>query len=189
MKKLGRLEYLIPLSLLLFLVVLAPSTFAIGKPDVVGRPQNRLTEVKLKACQAKENGIKKRIGQLGKLATNMQEKFSAVEGRVEEYYTAKVLPSGKTVANYDSLVADIQTKKGAVQAALSQAQGDAGNFACGNDDPKGQLTQFKDDMRAVKSALKDYRTSIKNLIVAVRSVTGTTERANPLVSPKPTGNE
>ncbi len=151
--------------------------------------QTRLTEAKLKACQARENAIKRRAERLGKLAANMQEKFSAIEGRVEEYYTAKVLPSGKTVANYDGLVADIQTKKEAVQTALTIAQNDAGNFACDGNDPKGRLAQFKDDMRAVKSALKDYRTSIKNLIVAVRSVTGATERTNLSSSPKPTGNE
>lgn len=193
--------YFIPLSLFLFLVVFASSTFAVGRPISVGnnptgvqqerrqQAQNRLTEAKLKACQARENAIKKRAERLGKLATNMREKFEAIAGRVEEYYTSKVVPSGKTVANYDTLIADIQTKKGAVQTALSQAQSTAASFVCSGDDPKGQLAQFRNDMRAVKSALKDYRTAIKNLIVAVRSVTGATERTNPSVSPKPTGNE
>ena len=213
-KKLGRLQYLISLSLFFLLVVLAPSVLAVGKPDTAGRPetvtgrpsnvgnsatgvqekrrqqaQNRLTEAKLKVCQAKENAIKKRTQQLTKLATTMQEKFDAIAGRVEEYYTSKVVPNGKTVANYDNLVADIQAKKGAVQIALTTAQNNAGTFACDGNDPKGQLTQFRDDVRIVKAALKDYRTSIKNLIVAVRSVTGTTERTNPSASPKPTGNE
>ena len=197
MKNLAKLRYFIPVSTLL-LFILAPSVFAIGKPDTVGRPetvigrqqaQNRLTEVKLKLCQAKENAIKKRTGQLTKLAATMQEKFDAIAGRVEEYYTSKVVPSGKTVANYDSLVADIQAKKGAVQTALTTAQNNAGTFACDGNDPKGQLSQFREDMRAVKSALKDYRTSIKNLIVAVHSVTGTIERTNPSVSPKPTGSQ
>ena len=198
MKNPRKLRYFISFSLFLLLIVLAPSVLAVGKPDSTSRPesvgrrqqaQTRLTEAKLKACQARENAIKRRAERLGKLAANMQEKFSAIEGRVEEYYTAKVLPSGKTVANYDGLVADIQTKKEAVQTALTIAQNDAGNFACDGNDPKGRLAQFKDDMRAVKSALKDYRTSIKNLIVAVRSVTGATERTNLSSSPKPTGNE
>lgn len=200
-KNLAKLRYLIPVSALL-LFILVHSVFAVGKPDSAGKPegmgsntaiqeekrqqvQTRLTEAKLKACQAREKAIKKRTEQLVKLATTMQEKFDAIAGRVQEYYTSKVIPSGKTVANYDSLVADIQAKKGAVQIALTTAQNNAGTFTCDGNDPKGQLIQFKDDMRTVKSALKDYRTSIKNLIVAVRSVTGTTERNNP-TSPKPT---
>lgn len=197
MKNSVRLWYFIPLGLFLLLVILTPSVLAMGKPTDVGKKttgvqeekrlqsQNRLTEAKLRACQAKETSITKRMGQLEKLVTNMQAKFSAIEGRVEEYYTSKMVPSGKTVANYNNLVADIQTKKGAVQTALTQTQSDAATFTCSGDDPKGQLAQFRNDMRAVKSTLKDYRTSIKNLIVAVRSVTGS--------SPKPTktggGNE
>jgi len=201
-KNLAKPQHFVFLGLLLFLMVFASSVFAIGKPsDVGGNPtgvqqerrqqaQNRLTEVKLKACQARENAIKKRSEHLGQLASNMEEKFDAIAKRVEEYYTTKVVPSGKTVANYDSLVADIQAKKGAVQTALATAQRDAGSFACDGNDPKGQLLQFREDMRAVKSALKDYRTSIKNLIVAVHSVTGTTERNNPTSSkPTKTGGE
>ena len=132
-KNLVRLQYSIPLSLFLLLVILIPSVFAVGKPDTVNRPKtvmgrpsgvggnptavqqerrqqarNRLTEAKLKACQAKENTIKKRVERLEELATNIQEKFDAIAKRVEEYYTAKIVPSGKTVANYDSLVSDIQ---------------------------------------------------------------------------------
>lgn len=186
-KTLVKIRNLILFSLFLLSIVFSPSILAVGKPDTVGKPegvgrnsaQTRLIEAKLRACQAKEKAIKKRTEQLVKLATTMQEKFDAIAGRVEEYYTSKVVPSGKTVTNYDSLVADIQTKKGAVQTALSQAQTNVASFSCTSDDPKGQLAQFKDDMRAVKSALKNYRTSIKNLIVAIRSVTGTTERNNP----------
>lgn len=194
MKNSVKLRYFIPLSLFLLLVVLTPSVFAVGKPTDVGRNATgvpRLAEAKLKACQAKEKAIKKRAKRLGGLAANMQNKFDSIAARVREYYTTKVVPSGKTVANYDSLVADIQTKKGAVQTALTQVQATADSFACDSNDPKGQLAQFRAEMRAVKSALKDYRTAIKNLIVAVRSVTGATERSN-TASPKPTkpgGNE
>lgn len=180
---------IIPLGITLFLVFLFSSPVsAIGKPvaqDRMQKVQARLTEAKLKACQAREDSIKKRNDQLTKMATNMLEKFDAIEKRVQEHYTSKVVPSGKTVTNYDILVAEIQTKKTAVQTALSTAQTNATSFTCTGNDPKGQITQFRDDMKAVKSTLKDYRTSIKNLIVAVRSVTGETER-NMKGSPRPT---
>ena len=197
---------ILPVFLILSFVLLASSAFAIGKPDTLsggpsnvgspvttGRPtglpsqaQNRLTEVKLKACQARESTITKRMTRLAELVTTMEGKFDAIASRVEEYYTSKVVPSGKTVANYDTLVADIQTKKTAVQAALTTAQPNSTGFSCTGDDPKGLLTQFRTDMQTVQKALQAYRISIKNLIVAVRSVTGTTERVNPSVLPKPT---
>ncbi len=195
---------ILPAFLVLFFVLLAGPAFAIGKPDTLpGRPsgstaaagqpsglprqaQNRLTEAKLKACQARENAITKRMTHLTNLVTTMEGKFDAIAQRTEVYYTSKVVPSGKTVTNYDVLVVDIQTKKIAVQTALTTAQTNSTGFSCDGNNPKGLLTQFRTDMQTVKKALKDYRTSIKNLIVAVRSVTGTTERANPSVSPKPT---
>ncbi len=189
-------------ALVLSFVLLANPVFAVGKPDTLpGRPsgtaagqpsglptqaQTHLTDAKLKACQARENAIKTRSEHLSQLVTTMEEKFDAIAGRVEEYYTTKVVPSGKTVTNYDSLVADIAAKKAAVGTALTKAQNDISGFSCDGSDPKGQMTTYRSDMQGVIQELKDYRTSIKDLIVAVRSVTGTTERANPSVSPKPT---
>lgn len=190
--------------LVLSFILLASPAFGIGKlgalprkPSNVGsaagqptglpiQAQNRLTEAKLKTCQARENAITQRMTRLMELVTTMEGKFDAIAQRVEEYYSSKVVPSGKTVANHDALVIEIQTKKTLVQTALTTAQTNSTGFSCNGNDPKGLLTQFRIDMQAVKKALQDYRTSIRNLIVAVRSVTGTTERANPSVSPKPT---
>lgn len=127
---------------------------------------------KLRSCQARESAVKTRMSHLVQLATNMMNKFDRHATRVETFYTKKVVPSGKTVSNYDSLVADINTKKTAVQSALTKAQNDVNGFSCTNGDPKALLTQFRQDMQATKQALKDYRTSIKNLIVAVRGIVG-----------------
>ncbi len=139
--------------------------------------QGRLQDAKLKACQARESAITNRSVHLGQLATTMERNFDAIATRVEEYYTTKVVPTGKTVTNYSSLVADIQTNKTAVQTAVTKAQAGAAGFSCSGDDPKGQLTQYRVDMQAVIKALQGYRTSVKNLIVAVHSVVGETNSA------------
>jgi len=139
------------------------------------KAQAKLTEVKLKVCQNKEAAIQKRSTQLAKMAENMETVFDQIATRVETYYTSKVVPSGKTVTNYDALVADIAAKKKVVQTDLEKASADATAFKCTSDDPKAQLTLFRTDMQQVKQDLKAYRTAIKNLIVAVHSVTGTTE--------------
>lgn len=166
------------LTTILFLILITP-TFAIetttnneirdGNYYLKNKALTRLTDAKLKACQAKEDSLTKRSTQLKNLATNMQEKFDKTAEKIKEYYTSKVLPSGKTVSNYDSLVADIQSKKEAVKTAVDKSIIDINGFTCDGEDPKGQMTLFRDDMKSVKSALQDYRTSIKNLIVAVRS--------------------
>lgn len=133
----------------------------------------KLTEAKLRVCQNKESGIQKRNIQLNKMAENMMTKFDAITTRVKTYYTEKALPNGVTVSNYDALVSEIATKKAAVQTSLTKANTDSTAFSCTSDGPKGQLTQYRVDMQAVKQSLKDYRTSIKNLIVAIHTASET----------------
>ena len=171
---------------ILFTLLTLP-VFAVGKPDNPGNinsqekrelAQARLDEAKLKSCQARENSIMKRAERLGNLAANMLEKFDAITERVKEFYETKVVPDGNTVENYDDLVADIDAKKEAAQASLDNAQDAISAFSCDSDDPKGLLTQYREDMQDVKSALKDYRTSIKNLIVAVHTAAGEAEGEN-----------
>lgn len=138
----------------------------------------------MNSCLAREKAIKTRMTHLTNLATNMETKFASISARVEEYYTTKVVPSGKTVTNYNGLVSDIQTKKDAITLALSKAQNDVNNFSCTTStDPKADLQTFRKDMQAVKSALKDYRTSIKDLIVSVRSVVGEENKETPTPTP------
>jgi hypothetical protein len=131
--------------------------------------KDRLDERRLKLCQVKEKVIQNRASALGRLSENIIDKFTAVSDRVQKYYTEKVVPSGKIVENYDALVSDIETKKIAAIAALENAKANSAEFTCDSDNPKGQLSDFREDMQAFKSALHEYRTSIKNLIVAVRS--------------------
>lgn len=127
---------------------------------------------RLKSCEARQESLIKRAEKLLERATKMQEKFDKIALRVETYYTEKVLPEGKVVSNYDALVADIAAKKALVGAALTKAQTDADNFTCDGATVKDQMTQYRKDMQGVIKALKNYRTSIKNLIIAVRSVNG-----------------
>lgn len=185
------IKYISLLGIVLLLITLLNvSAFAVGKPQDVGNRPNIPVQTgqintqngATRACQARENAIKNRSTHLTQLATTMETKFDSIASRVENYYTNKIVPSGKSVSNYNTLVSDIQTKKTAVQTALTTAQNNAASFSCASTNPKNQLIQFRDDMQAVKSALKDYRTAIKNLIVAVHSVTGTENSE----SPKPT---
>lgn len=137
------------------------------------RMQTKLDERKLKVCQVKEKVLGNRLSSLTKMTTNMLEKFDKISTRTKEFYENKVVSAGGSVSNYDALVADIDSKKVAVDTALTTAKATSEGFSCDADDPKGALTQFRTDMQAVKSALKDYRTSIKNLIVAVKSAAKT----------------
>lgn len=132
----------------------------------------RLTEAKLRSCEARTENISKRSTQLMSLVTNMIGKFDAIAVRVQNFYTTKVLPTGKSVSNYDALVADIALKKTAVTDLLTSSQTELTGFDCNSEDPKGAMSEFRTSMQGIKTALHGYRTSIKNLIVAVHSQAG-----------------
>lgn len=174
-KTITLLAFLAFLFTLIYLI-LVPHTFA----QVNGRRLARLDAQKLKVCQVHERNIKNRLDSLTRLVTNQEEKFASIAARVENHYTTKLVPAGKTIPNFDSLVSDISTKKTAVDSTLATAKADASGFSCTASDPKSFLTQFRKDMQTVKSALKDYRKSVRNLIVAIR-----TEKVSPTPSPKP----
>jgi len=169
------------------LLILSPISFAqTPKParaDMMAARKDmriaRLDTSRLNVCKTKEKVITNRLDSLIKLVGTQETVFDKIAARVETFYSEKVLSAGKTVSNYDSLVADIAAKKSAVDTSLATAKTNAGNFSCTADNPKGDLTQFRTDIQAVKSALKDYRTSIRNLIVAIKSVV-------PEESPTPT---
>jgi hypothetical protein len=158
-------------SAVLTLTLLASPVLAQGnKPSTLPTPRSGLSTPSLKACQAKESSIKTRMESLTDLSTNIEKVFDSIATRIEDFYTNKVIPSGKTVGNYGTLVADIASKKVIVTADLATAQKLVDNFSCTNDKPKTLLTQFRLDMQKVKQDLKNYRTSIKNLLVAVKGM-------------------
>lgn len=135
--------------------------------------KGRLEANKLRLCKVREKNITNRSSNMVAHAHRLVQVFDSITTRVENYYLSKLLPSGKILPSYDALVADIKVNKDAVTHLLQVAESGATNFKCDGDDPKGQLERFREDMRAVIAGLKTYKTSVRNLIVAVSLIKGT----------------
>jgi len=136
-------------------------------------------------CERVEAKITKRSDQLVNRAHRMTDRFDKIAERVKEYYTEKLIPLEATIDNYNALVADVTAKGVAVDEALENAESSIDEFDCNGDTPKGVLTLFREDMKSVIAALKEHRTAVVNLIVAVRTKgkniksPGATESAEP----------
>lgn len=144
--------------------------FASRSGELNERSASRSGNLKEKACEARQAAALKRGGQFEKLVIKMIENFDSIAKRVEDYYLTKLVPSGKTVSNYDVLVANIATAKQAVLDSLDTAQSTSLNVNCAT--VKDDLTILRTDSQKLKTALHQYRTAIKNLIVAVRTANG-----------------
>lgn len=131
--------------------------------------QTRLADAKLKACQNRETAINNILSRIADRGQKQLDLFSTIATRTETFYTNK----GKTLSNYDALVADVNAKKAVAQTAVNTVKSNSVSFKCDGTDPKGAAASFKDSLKSEIAALKDYKTAVKNLIVGVKSVQGT----------------
>lgn len=134
----------------------------------VTRP--KLADVKLKVCQKREKTIDNIMSRMGDRGVKQLDVFTKIADRTEVFYKK----SGKVLDNYAALVAEVDATKAAAQAAVTAAQSTTVSFKCDGTDPKGVADSFKTSLEAQNQALKAYKTAVKNLIVGVKSVQGTT---------------
>lgn len=149
--------------------------FASRSGELKERFASKSAELKEKVCENRKELAEKRANHVSDLTNKTVDVFSNIASKVEKYYTEKLVPSGKTLPNYDSLVADIDAKKAALLTALNNAKSDIPTVNCESGEVRTDITHFKTDTSKVRIALQEYRKSINNLIVAVRSLTGKTE--------------
>ncbi|MEK7561920.1 MAG: hypothetical protein AAB541_03600 [Patescibacteria group bacterium] len=138
--------------------------------DKAEQHKEKLKEDKLKICQEREDGINSSMAAVAARGQAKLNLFTKIAERTEAFYVSK----GKVLANYDNLVAAVTSKKAAAQAAVDSVGSSNATFKCDGDDPKGTAREFKTKVKSMNEALKGYRTAVKNLIVGVKSVQGTT---------------
>lgn len=132
--------------------------------------QTKLSDAKLKSCQNREKAITNKMARISDRGQKQLDLFSSIAEKTEKFYADK----GKTLSNYDVLVADVATQKAAAQTAVDAVKSTSIEFKCDGTDPKGAASSFKVALKSEIDALKAYKTSVKNLIVGVKSVQGTT---------------
>jgi hypothetical protein len=126
--------------------------------------ERKLKDQKLKACQKRSVAINTIMRRSVARVEKHKQVFDTISERVQNLYEKK----GKAVANYDSLLADVNNAKMQVEADISAMKAYE-KFSCDTDDPKGQAQTFKENLSAARDNLKTYRQAIKDLIVGVRS--------------------
>lgn len=127
------------------------------------------TETKVKRCEARKNALLKTVGQMNKRGEEQIHVFEKITERVKNFYTAK----GKVLANYDALVAEVNTQHDAAVAAMNTLKEKQPAIDCASPEASASLKDYREAHKVKNAALKAYRTSVKNLIVGVKSVQST----------------
>lgn len=114
----------------------------------------------------------------------MEQSFSSILTRIEDYYTNKLVPAGITIPNYDALVSAVNDKKAALDTAVANANAALPSADCTDTaTAKAQVAAYRTAMQQVIAALKDYREAIKNLLMAIKAVAGKGLHPSPSASP------
>ena len=136
--------------------------------------RTRLASGKLKACQNRQNAITNIMTRIADRGQKQITLFGTIATRTETFYADK----GRTLSNYDALVADVTAKQTAAQTAVDAIKTNSTGFSCDGTDPKGFVNSFQTSLKSEISALQAYRTAVKDLIVGVKSVQSTTTTNN-----------
>lgn len=137
----------------------------------------RASEFAPTACETHVRVINLRQKNIIAHAERVQNRLSKLTTAVGKYYTEKLLPQGKTVANYSTLVADVNSKQVALATALDKIKADTEGLTCEKNQAKTQFTTFRTDMQSLLKAFKDYRLSVLQLMQAVKRAGGNTDGA------------
>ena len=148
--------------------------------EVKAENKVRLDDTRKKVCETRTEKINSIVQKRSEQATKHLEVFKKISDRVQSFVTTKNL----TVENYDALVATIAEKEAAAQAAIDVNK--ATTFECASASSDNPSHLPRTTIEAVRNALKEYRTSIKNLIVNVKA---SAEKAEAVATPTTTSGE
>lgn len=125
----------------------------------------KLDATKLKLCQNREKVINNVMLRVKDRSEKQLAVFERISQRVQEFYVSK----GYQIANYDDLVANINSYNQNVRSMVQNMSNVNQNFDCASDDPKSMINNFKDSESSRLNAMKDYKSSINELLVSVKS--------------------
>jgi hypothetical protein len=148
--------------------------------EVKAANKARLTDARKKVCETRSGKINSIIQKRSEQANKQLAVFKKISERVQTFVTTKNL----TVENYDTLVAAINTKEAAAQAAIDVNT--ATTFDCTTASSDNPSHVPKTTVEAVRNTLKEYRTAIKNLIVNVKA---SAQKAEEVKAPNTTSGE
>ncbi|MBI2621758.1 MAG: hypothetical protein HYW63_03920 [Candidatus Levybacteria bacterium] len=152
------------------------------------RRAEKLSEARLRICEARQKGILQRIKLMLERGLIIHRGHLRIYERVDAYYNNKLVPDGHTLSNYSDLKAEIEANKANVQTLLDAAKASGGTFDCSLDDPLGEAQAFKDDIKALIEANREYKKSIHNFVKAVLGLAKEARGAkvSPTLTPVPT---
>lgn len=123
----------------------------------------KLSENRLKVCENRQATINKIIANSATQSEKHLAVFQKIEDRVVTFYEEKTL----SLDTYDTLLATVDEKEAAAIAAIDLAK--ETTFSCDDADATNPGSLARELVKSEHTALKEYRTAIKDLLVAIKT--------------------
>ena len=127
------------------------------------RKEQKLDDAKKKICEQKSDGIKTSMDKVSQVGQKHGEWLAAVVEKINNFITKNSL----TVANYSTLIANINNAKADLDASRQALESYKSQFDCGAD-PKNTVSDFKTAFQVMKENGKKYKDAVKALLDATR---------------------
>ncbi len=152
------------LGLLFSAAFVIPGNIAVTQAVVIGQ---QTVKAEIPNCVAKESNIQRHMDHIIEQGQKHENVFTTIYDRIKAFYQSN-LSTQTTVSNYLALTTEADKKKAIVDADIQQLQS-MSSFNCTTDGTE-EIRAFRQQRTKLKADLQEYRVSIKNLIVAVKSV-------------------
>lgn len=125
--------------------------------------KERLSDLKKKICEKHQDRINTLISGMNKRRQNVFDRITKASDAVQAFYTEKSL----SVENYDEILAKVTAAKEAAETAMSN-QKEAETLNCSSDQPRADMSVFKEVRSTSVDAMRLYRDTVKELVAAVK---------------------
>lgn len=143
-----------------------------SQQNIPEKPKNiRLQNEELKACQNRERPINAIMARMSDRSAKQLELFTTISERTQRYYEE----SNLSVDNYETLLNQVETHKLLAEDAVAATHSASFGFECENLNPEDVTTTFKQHVQTQNTLLQNYRTAIKNMIVAIQTAHDSSE--------------
>ncbi len=147
--------------IILSLTLLIILSLFISQPTLAA---TSLEIIKLRACQSQETQMRADFVNIINLSENMSQKLDIISSKIMAVYNS-LPPAKKAQLTQVSQIAQaIQAKRTNLANLITNAKSQAALISCTGSNPTGQVNILENQMKQIFSLLKDYKTSLKNLI-------------------------
>jgi chromosome segregation ATPase len=133
--------------------------------------QEKSQAQRAKSCEARKTNLAKRMTRAEAQAKKHKAVFDKIYTRVKDFYTTKQL----NVANYADLTAKVDTASAAAQTNIDALASLDVNVDCTSQTVSASVSAFQAAVKSTRDSLKAYRTSITDLITAVKGASTSTD--------------